>query len=105
MSWLSLAPANNCEWWRGQYNGSDNLIRSGREEVELKSQGSSIYTFKKLKGFLLTVSVWGVKIDTVFAGVTQLAESLPSKQVVAGSNPVSRSIKLGDYLPRLRRQS
>ena len=26
------------------------------------------------------------------AGVTQLAESLPSKQVVAGSSPVSRSI-------------
>jgi hypothetical protein len=28
------------------------------------------------------------------AGVTQLVESLPSKQVVAGSSPVSRSIKL-----------
>ena len=31
-----------------------------------------------------------------FAGVTQLAESLPSKQVVAGSSPVSRSTKLDD---------
>ena len=42
---------------------------------------------------------------SVIAGVTQLVEFLPSKQVVAGSSPVSRSIKLGDYLPRLRRQS
>ncbi len=31
-----------------------------------------------------------------------MAESLPSKQVVAGSSPVSRSTKLDDYLPRLR---
>jgi hypothetical protein len=30
---------------------------------------------------------------TGFAGVTQLVESLPSKQVVAGSSPVSRSRK------------
>ena len=37
------------------------------------------------------------------AGVTQLVEFLPSKQVVAGSCPVSRSTKLGDYLPGLRR--
>ena len=37
---------------------------------------------------------------SVIAGVTQLVESLPSKQVVAGSSPVSRSMKLGDYLPR-----
>ena len=42
---------------------------------------------------------------SVIAGVTQLVESLPSKQVVAGSSPVSRSTKLDDYLPRLRRQS
>jgi hypothetical protein len=34
------------------------------------------------------------------AGVTQLVESLPSKQVVAGSSPVSRSTKLGYNLPR-----
>jgi hypothetical protein len=31
-----------------------------------------------------------------------LVESLPSKQVVAGSSPVSRSKKLSDYLPRLK---
>jgi hypothetical protein len=43
--------------------------------------------------------------EAVIAGVTQLAEFLPSKQVVAGSSPVSRSTKLDDYLPRLRRQS
>jgi transcriptional regulator with XRE-family HTH domain len=30
---------------------------------------------------------------------------VPSKQVVAGSSPVSRSTKLGDYLPRFKRQS
>ena len=30
--------------------------------------------------------------EAVTAGVTQLVESLPSKQVVAGSSPVSRSI-------------
>ncbi len=29
--------------------------------------------------------------DRYLAGVTQLVESLPSKQVVAGSSPVSRS--------------
>ena len=31
-----------------------------------------------------------------YADVTQLVESLPSKQVVAGSNPVVRSIKKPD---------
>jgi hypothetical protein len=30
---------------------------------------------------------------------------VPSKQVVAGSSPVSRSTQLGDCLPRLRGQS
>ena len=49
--------------------------------------------------------LWGKAIYLIIAGVTQLAEYLPSKQVVAGSNPVSRSTKLGDYLPRFRRQS
>ena len=33
------------------------------------------------------------------AGVTQLVEFLPSKQVVAGSSPVSRSTKLSNNLP------
>ncbi len=33
--------------------------------------------------------------EAVIAGVTQLVESLPSKQVVAGSSPVSRSIASG----------
>ncbi len=42
---------------------------------------------------------------SVIAGVTQLVESLPSKQVVVGSSPISRSTKLGDYLPRFKRQS
>ena len=42
---------------------------------------------------------------SVIAGVTQLVESLPSKQVVASSSLVSRSTKLGDYLPRFKRQS
>ena len=32
-----------------------------------------------------------------------MVEFLPSKQVVAGSSPVSRSIKLDDYLPRFSR--
>ena len=39
------------------------------------------------------------------AGVTQLVEFLPSKQVVAGSSPVSRSTKLSDKLPWLKCQS
>ena len=39
------------------------------------------------------------------AGVTQLVESLPSKQVVAGSSPVSRSTRLSDKLPWLKCQS
>ncbi len=43
--------------------------------------------------------------EVVIAGVTQLVESLPSKQVVASSSLVSRSTKLGAYLPRLKRQS
>jgi hypothetical protein len=34
-----------------------------------------------------------------------LVEFLPSKQAVAGSSPVSRSIKLNDILPRAGRQS
>jgi transcriptional regulator with XRE-family HTH domain len=32
-------------------------------------------------------------------------QEVPSKQVVAGSSPVSRSTQLGDCLPRLRGQS
>ncbi len=40
---------------------------------------------------LLTKGGWGTKIDIVCAGVTQLVESLPSKQVVASSSLVSRS--------------
>ena len=38
--------------------------------------------------------------EAVTAGVTQLAESLPSKQVVVGSNPISRSISFGARLMR-----
>ena len=32
--------------------------------------------------------------------IEAVQESLPSKQVVVGSSPISRSTKLGDYLPR-----
>ncbi len=39
------------------------------------------------------------------AGVAQLVELLPSKQVVAGSNPVSRSIPEGVMKPAVRRAS
>ena len=36
---------------------------------------------------------------SIVAGITQLVESLPSKQVVAGSSPVSRSnLSLGVFL-------
>ncbi len=39
--------------------------------------------------------------DLVVAKLAQKNDGcLPSKQVVAGSSPVSRSTKLGDYLPR-----
>ena len=34
-----------------------------------------------------------------------MVESLPSKQVVAGSSPVSRSTGVSDYLPGLGSQS
>ena len=43
-------------------------------------------------GLYFTGWVFGARIEKVLAGVTQLVEFLPSKQVVAGSSPVSRSI-------------
>jgi hypothetical protein len=42
---------------------------------------------------LFSHNLWGnIYEEVTIAGVTQLVESLPSKQVVAGSSPVSRSM-------------
>ena len=66
---------------------------------ELESRISTILRLgldTKLKqvsyGLILHLLLAYNLIQTTFAGVTQLVEFLPSKQVVAGSSPVSRSI-------------